>query len=139
MQNTLKYGRSWSMALFVLVAIFAIAAILNMLHLRMSILTTHAADVSGPALLYIQFRKSWQQGNRKFLTRIFGRSPEITASTFFFGSVITEISQKYYPHGIFPGVYDPWDIAAYAVGVGTFYFLEKTRVGMVKSEIVVSN
>lgn len=138
MEDTLKYGPFWSIALYVLVAMFSVAAILNMVHLHVPFLTTHAADVSGPAYLYIQFRKSWQQGSDRFLPRVFGRTPEITASTFFFGSVVTEISQKYYPHGIFPGRYDPWDIVAYAVGVGTFYFLEKARFNMSESGTVVS-
>ncbi|MFH1198346.1 MAG: hypothetical protein V1720_21775 [bacterium] len=136
MHRIFKYDQSWSIALYMLVILFGIAAILNMAHLHVLFLTTHAADLSGPAMLYIQFRKSWQQGNRKILTTLFGCSPEITASVFFFGSTATEIIQKYYPHGIFPGRFDPWDIVSYAVGVGICYGLEKAKIGMVESETV---
>jgi len=117
-----------------LVILFGIAAFLNMAHMQIPFLTTHAADLSGPAMLYIHFRKSWQQGNRRILINVFGRSPEITASTFFFASAVTEISQKYYPHGIFPGRFDPWDIVSYAVGVGMCYCLEKAKIGMIESK-----
>ena len=136
MHRIFKYNRSWTIALYILVVLFGIAAILNMAHLHIPFITTHAADLSGPAMLFIHFRKSWQQGNRGILINTFGRSPEITESAFFFASAPTEISQKYYPHGIFPGSFDPWDIVSYAVGIGICYCLEKAKIGMVESESV---
>lgn len=108
-----------------------------MLHVHVVFLTTHAADLSGPALLYIQTRKLWQQGSRRFPAGIFGRSPEIVAGSFFFASVITEISQIYYPHGIFSGRFDPLDIAAYALGIGACYIFEKFQFGMIEKNVTI--
>jgi hypothetical protein len=96
-----------------------------MLHLRVFFFTTHAADLSGPAFLYIQARRSFVTGKARFPNKLIGRSPEFSAIIFLGGSIATEISQKYYPHGLFPGTFDPWDIAAYATGVGICYLIEK--------------
>jgi hypothetical protein len=137
MPMTTQFGRSWSIAFSALVILFAIAAALNMLNLHVPFFTTHAADLSGPALLYIQTRRSWQQGSTRFLTRAFGRSPEVTAGVFFFASTATEISQIFYPHGIFSGRFDPWDIVAFAVGVGACYISEKAGLGITQSETKV--
>lgn len=119
------------MALAGLASLFAAAAALNMLNLHVAFLTTHAADLSGPAVLYILTRKSWRQGSTRVLTRILGRSPERTAGVLFFASTLTEISQIWYPRGPFRGVFDPWDIASFALGVGLCYVLEKAGVGII--------
>ena len=134
MTTPIRYGPLWIIALRILVALFAAAAILNMIQMHIIFFTTHAADLSGPAFLYIQVRKLWQEGSRSFLSRTIGRTPERAAAAFFGASVITEISQIYFPHGIFSGRFDPLDIGAYAVGVGTCYLLEKIGAGMTPSE-----
>ncbi len=134
MSAHLRYGPSWTLALRILVGLFAVAAILNMMRMHVFFFTTHAADLSGPAFLYIQARKLWQEGSRSLLSRTIGRTPERAAAAFFGASAVTEISQIYFPHGIFSGRFDPLDIAAYAVGVGTCYLLEKAGAGMIPSE-----
>ena len=132
MQAPAHYGKYWTIALYVLFIFCLIAAVLNMMHLHVFFLTTHAADLFCPALLYIQARKSWQTGESHFPNNIVGRSPEIAAAVFFSGSVLTELSQKFFPHGIIPGTFDPCDIIAYAVGVGTCYILEKKGIGLTR-------
>lgn len=134
MQKTLIYGRSWSTALHGLTILFGFAALLNMLHLRVPFFTTHAADLSGPALLYIMTRKLWQEGKRRFPYGLLGRTPEIAAGSFFLASVLTEISQIYYPRGIFSGRFDPLDIAAYGLGIGICYMLDKLKFGMIENK-----
>ena len=131
MQSPSQFGRAWSIALLALVVLFAVAAILNMMALRVPFLTTHAADLSGPALLYIQTRKSWRQGSKRFLTKLIGRSPETAFGVFFLASTATEISQIFFPHGIFRGVFDLWDIAAFAAGLVPCYFFDKAGFGLI--------
>lgn len=123
--SLLTRNRFWLNAQYFLVALFALAGALNMLHVHLFFLTTHAADLSGPAFLYILARRSFVTGRARFPNSLVGRSPELAGAVFFLGSLGTEISQKYYPHGLFPGTYDPWDIAAYAAGVGICYLIEK--------------
>jgi hypothetical protein len=125
-----RLGPAWTVALLICVGISAVAAALNMMRMHVPFLTTHAADIFCPAFLYIQLRKFWQQESPALMGRFFGRTPELAAAVLFLGSAATEISQKYYPHGFFPGTYDPWDIGAYALGIGGCYLLEKIGVGM---------
>lgn len=40
---------------------------------------------------------------------------------------MTELSQYFWPHGIFAGTFDPFDILAYAVGVGVCFLFDKAR------------
>jgi hypothetical protein len=125
-----RFGRAWTVALVFCIGISAVAAALNMLRWHVPFLTTHAADIFCPAFLYIMARKlSWRE-KPSIVGGALGRTPEIAAGALFLASAATEISQKYYPHGFFPGTYDPWDIGAYALGIGACYLLEKSGVGM---------
>jgi len=47
----------------------------------------------------------------------------------FGASALTELSQFWWPQGVFSGTDDPYDIVAYAVGVGTCYAFEKASRG----------
>lgn len=129
-----RFGPSWRTAERSLIALFAVAALLNMIHQKVPFLTTHAADLSCPAFLYIGFRSRWLSGRRTFPTHPLGRSPEFTALTFFLASTATEISQYFAPHGLFPGRFDPWDVIAYAAAAVCCYTAEKLRWGMVPTE-----
>lgn len=59
------------------------------------------------------------------LQQTVGRTPEIAALSLFVASALTEVSQIYWPRGMFSGRFDPLDIAAYAAGVGACYIAEK--------------
>jgi hypothetical protein len=53
-----------------------------------------------------------------FAVWIADAAPLVFASVLFGASAATEVSQYYWPHGVFPGVFDPLDVAAYGVGIG---------------------
>jgi len=59
------------------------------------------------------------------LSKYLGRRPEITALVILGGSIATEISQRYWPNGLFAGRYDHYDIVAFGVGVGICYVFDK--------------
>jgi hypothetical protein len=120
-------GKSfWMILYYVLLVVFIVAAALNMLHLRGGFFTNHAADVVVPAWLYVVIRGLHPaREHRNILQRIFGRSPEIAAASLFIGSTITELSQRFWPAGIFAGRFDILDVAAYGAGVGGCYVAEK--------------
>jgi hypothetical protein len=50
--------------------------------------------------------------------------PVILGSVLFIASAATEISQYFWPHGLFPGTFDPKDIAAFGVGIGICCFAD---------------
>lgn len=120
-------GRSfWRAIYYSLLSVFIVSAALNMLQLRVGFLTNHAADVVVPAWLYVLTRGLFpvkQVPGR--LQRTFGRTPGTAAVILFTASALTEISQRYWPHGIFPGRFDPLDLIAYAAGVGGCYATER--------------
>lgn len=106
------------MAWIVLTALFALAAAVNMLHVRGGFLTSHLADLVVPAWLYVATRGLAGHRRGSLLTRTFGASPALAATAVMGGSVVTEVAQKVWPHGVFPGTFDPLDFAAFAAGTG---------------------
>src|SRR5271170_4760696 len=87
-------------------------------HIRLGFITDYGADIVCPALLYVTARQG------KSLLRYVGLRPErpvMIAAGVFVLSVGWEIGQKL--HWI-PGVYDPLDIFAYALGVGATYLID---------------
>lgn len=115
----------WKVAYTALFIIFIITAALNMLHIRAGFWTSYAADIVVPALLYISFRGLGPRRRINVLTRCLGNRPEVTALTLFAASALTEVSQFYWPQGIFPGRFDPNDLLAYAGGIGICYTFDK--------------
>ena len=116
----------WSVALIVLFFAFSTAAALNFLRVSGGFLTNYCADITGPAYLYIIYRELYQlKRSNNSITRFIGSTPETCALVMFTGSTFTEISQYYWPHGIFNGYFDPLDILAFAVGVGACYAFDK--------------
>jgi hypothetical protein len=87
--------------------------------------TNHLADLVGPAWLYIAFRGLAEPGKRTRIGRVLGATPERAATILFVGSCATEITQIYWPSGIFRGRFDPLDIAAFAIGLVPLYLLDK--------------
>lgn len=115
----------WKIAYAALFIIFLITAALNMLRVRAGFWTNYAADIVVPALLYIIIRGLHSTRRTSVLTRYLGTRPEVTALTLLVASALTEVSQFYWPKGIFAGRFDPGDILAYASGIAVCYFFDK--------------
>ena len=65
------------------------------------------------------------QNHKSVLQKTFGRTPEIAAVSLFVASTATEITQRYWPNGIFRGRFEILDVAAYAAGLTARYAAEK--------------
>ena len=88
-------------------------------HIRLGFVTAYGADVACPALLYVTARQG------RSLLRHLGLRPDrplAIAAGVFALSTAWEVGQ-----GVqwIPGVYDSLDIAAYAVGVGVPYVVDR--------------
>jgi hypothetical protein len=119
--------RAWVAAYWVLTAVFIVTAIISTKRIPAGFLSNYAADVACPAWLYIILRGLHGHG-RSAIGRYFAATPERAALVLFGGSTLTEMSQIWWPRGFFAGRYDPYDILAYAIGVGACYTLEKVSV-----------
>jgi hypothetical protein len=76
---------------YTLFIIFLGTAALNMLHVRGGFFTNYAADLVGPACLYVVYRGLQPSRSRKsFIQRTFGRTPEIAALSLFVASTLSE-------------------------------------------------
>jgi len=115
----------WRLVSWVLFGAFLVAAVLNMTETPAGFATNHLADVVGPAWLYIVFRGLAEPEKRTRLGRFLGATPERAATILFLGSSATEITQIYWPSGIFAGRFDPLDIAAFAIGLLPLYLVDK--------------
>ena len=120
----------WRLAYRTLMAAFLLAAALNLLHVRAGFLTSYLADLTVPPLLYVVSR-GLVPGKRLYpqgLMRAVGRTPETAAAFFFVASSATELSQVFWPRGLFAGIFDPWDIVAYGVGLLACYAADKSTM-----------
>lgn len=115
----------WRLVSWVLFGAFLVAAVLNMTEIPAGFATNHLADVVGPAWLYIVFRGLAEPEKRTRLGRFLGATPERAATILFVGSSATEITQIYWPSGLFAGRFDPLDIAAFAIGLLPLYLVDK--------------
>jgi hypothetical protein len=120
--------RAWSAAYWVLTIIFVVTAFLGIQRIPAGFLTNHAADLACPAWLYIGLRGLHGTRGPSTLGRLFASTPERAAVVLFGGSTLTELSQIWWPHGLFSGTFDPYDILSYAIGVGACYAFEKISV-----------
>ena len=128
-QTPLKTRTSWRIAYWSLFAIFLATAALNMAHIRAGFLTSYAADLFLPPWLYIVLRRLAMPGqSANPLFRLLGRSPELAALSLFIGSVLSEVSQIFWPKGIFRGTFDPLDLLAYGVGLLVCYAVDKRQL-----------
>ncbi|MBK6424589.1 MAG: hypothetical protein IPF77_20680 [Gemmatimonadetes bacterium] len=107
-----------------------LAAVLNMTATAAGFLTNHLADVTGPAWLYIATRGLAEPGRSTRIQRLVGRTPARAALLLFLASTATEVSQIFWPTGLFRGRFDPWDVAAFAAGILPLYLLDR-RCGAV--------
>jgi hypothetical protein len=115
----------WRHLSWVLFSAFLVAAALNMTDTSAGFATNHMADVVGPAWLYIVFRGLAEPQKRNRLGRFIGATPERAAIMLFVGSSATEITQIYWPSGLFAGRFDPLDIVAFAIGLFPLYLVDK--------------
>ena len=122
-------NKSWRVAYWLLTALFVLTAVLNLMHVHGGFLTNHAADLVVPAWMYVIVRGL--AGHRHRLASVVGRSPEIAAIVLFLASTGTELSQRWWPHGIFPGRYDIWDIASYGGGLAICYVADRISDGRI--------
>lgn len=129
---------SWQAVFYILLAVFVATAALNMLHVHAGFLTNHAADLVVPAWLYVAARGLDSPRRRRTLVqRTIGRTPEIAGASLFVASTLTEVSQRFWPGGFFPGRFDPLDLIAYGCGLTACYAAEKIwPVGPVQREVV---
>lgn len=107
-------------------AAFVLSAALNMLHIRAGFLTNHLSDVVVPAWLYVVGR-GLLPGVRPrpaWAADLLGRSPTHAAIILFLASAATEVSQIWWPHGIFSGRFDPLDLVSFAVGLAACWAAE---------------
>ena len=118
--------QGWQIAHYALFAATIGTGALNMLRVRGGFLTNHLADVAVPAWLYIASRGLHSRSLRRtFIQRTIGRTPPAAALILFVASTCTEVSQYFWPHGLFPGRFDPLDVAAYGVGLAACLLAER--------------
>ncbi len=117
--------RAWTVAYWGLTVAFLVTGFISMYRIRAGFLSNYAADLTCPAWLYIGIRGPHRTNRPSRFGQFFGATPERAALVIFGGSALTELSQIWWPHGFFRGAFDPYDILAYAVGVGVPYLVEK--------------
>ena len=126
--------RGWLVTYWTLFVAFLGTAALNMLRVRGGFLTNHAADLVVPAWLYVASRGLHSTNGRQTLVqRTLGQTPERAALVLFLASTLTELSQLYWPRGLFPGRFDAMDVLAYAVGLAICYVMDKRSLSKVPS------
>jgi hypothetical protein len=129
--RTQTVQRGWQVVYCVLIAAFILTAALNMLSVRAGFLTNHLADLTVPALLYVVSRGLGGERRPRGpgLLRWIGRTPFRAALVFFLASAATEVSQIFWPRGIFSGRFDPWDLVAFGAGLLTCYIFDRRSEG----------
>jgi len=119
-------ARAWRAAFYLLFVAMVGAGVLSVLHIRGGFFTNHLADLTIPAWLYIASRGLHTRNpGRTLIRRTVGRSAEFAAVSLFAASAATEVSQLFWPHGVFPGRFDPLDLVAYAAGLLACYAAER--------------
>lgn len=116
-------GWNFFRGLFLMVWLAAAAA--NVAGIRVGFLTSHAADLALPAWLYIVARMQASEGRTSRLLPWVGRSPGRTAGLIFTAASATELSQYFWPQGVFAGTFDPLDIVAFGVSATACYLAEQ--------------
>jgi hypothetical protein len=92
-------------------------------------LSSYLTDLFFPGWVYIIFRGLWKNNPLKpgRIGGFFGITPDRAAFSIFLFGAITECSTIYWPHGIFSGVFDIYDIAAYGVSLFACYVFDRRR------------
>jgi hypothetical protein len=118
--HTISAG--WRYAYWILLVCWIIGAALTMFRVRAGFLSSYLSDVTFPPWFYIVLRERVPgKGVRRWI-RWIGSTPVRAASAIFLVGLVSEVGQRY---GIPTGTYDPWDIAAYAVGLLVCYGIDR--------------
>jgi hypothetical protein len=120
--------RAWIYAYWFLTAVFIGTAALNLLHVHAGFFTNYAADLAVPAWLYVIMRGLAGRRTTLFFAPWIGATPERAAIVLFVASAASELSQHWWPRGFLAGHFDPFDIAAYAIGIGSCYVFDRSSV-----------
>jgi hypothetical protein len=120
-----RRARYWGIASWVLLAAWVCCAALVMNRVRGGFVTNYGADLTQPAWLYIVVRELPRPGANSVLHRIIGSRPETAALVIFVAGTLTEVSQLYWPAGLFSGRFDPYDLVAFASGISACYIVDK--------------
>ena len=107
----------WQTVQWMLFAVWIADAIAVMMHSRAGFLTNHAADLTLPPWLYITFRRQYRGLAGLPLVRDVCASAVMTGSFVLLASCATEVSQYFWPHGLFAGTFDWYDLLTYFIGV----------------------
>ena len=116
--------RFWRVARVVLSGAFVIVVLAKGL-LAPGLLRSYAFDVLVPAWLYVEIRGLYAPGRSDWRTRLIGCSPERTAVVLFVATAAAEGGQCFKTWTHFPGVFDIYDLIAYAVGIGACYGVDR--------------
>jgi hypothetical protein len=114
----------WRAARVVLAIAFA-AVVFSKLLLSPGFLRSYAFDVMAPAWAYVEFRGLYAPSRSNWRTRLIGCSPERTALVLFVATAAAEGGQYFNTWTHLPGVFDMYDLIAYAVGIGACYGVDK--------------
>src|SRR5262245_7799333 len=121
---------AWIIAYWTLLPGWLLGAALTMNRVRGGFLTNYLADILFPPWYYIVARGlASRQGKGPPLLRWFGHSPERAAVSIYLVGVVSELSQIWWPRGLFAGTFDPLDLVAYAVGLILCYACDKAQGG----------
>jgi hypothetical protein len=109
---------------------------LQMLHVRAGALTDYGADFFGPIAVYASIRS-----NGSILRWLTKKPPSATSSALIVlsGCAAWEVCQLFdlsgTPLAITKGHFDPWDLAAYAIGVATAVATEKAYLRIRRTRV----
>jgi|WetSurMetagenome_2_1015567.scaffolds.fasta_scaffold370220_2 hypothetical protein len=120
-----KHMNCWRIAWWSLLVVWVACAILDVNHIHAGLVTSYGADLTLPAWLYLTTRSLDNPQQTSWLKRIFGGTPELAGGIVFLASALTEVSQYYWPRGLFRGVFDCFDIVAYGTGILACYIFDK--------------
>ncbi|MBI4474344.1 MAG: hypothetical protein HY646_16865 [Acidobacteria bacterium] len=128
----MQLAATWRLLSWVLFGAFLAAGALNMAKAAAGFATNHLAGLVGPAWLYIAFRGLAEPAKDTRRRRLLGATPERAAVLLFVGSTATEITQIFWPLGLFSGRFDPLDIGAFALGILPLYLLDKRHLTLTR-------
>lgn len=115
----------WRVLWWTLLVIWVVCAVLEVTSAGPYLPRAYGADIAIPAWLYISTRSLDNRDRKRVIRRYLGRTPETAAVLLLLASTGTELSQRFWPNGLFPGHFDWLDIAAFAAGIGLCYALDK--------------
>lgn len=129
-------GRSSSIILWVvcwwlLFEAWVLGAALNMAGVHGGFFTNYLADVAFPPWAYIYFRGLYRTDRRPpqlaLVGQWFGKSRHLTAAGILLVGILTELKTLYWPNGPITGTFDPYDIAAYSIGILVCWLADPQR------------